>query len=517
MKPKVILIGLDGATWTLLRAFAEDGTMPTIKYFIENGVTGTLLSTIPCYTAPAWTSMVTGLNPGKHGIYGFLRENKIASISYLSCPKIWNILNEHGMSTGIMNVPLTYPPEKIDGFMVPGMLTPNRDDTVWPKNVLKEIEAECGEYIFDIPVDMSKDIKNTSIFNRLRDSLWARHKAFSFLMDKYKPDFSMIVFELPDRIQHLFWKYLNPTTYLYNATFAENVRINAKRLYADLDKVIARLLEKYGNNSYFFLASDHGFTDLNYTLYLNNLFIKKGILQLECFARQIQLVNRALLSFKNRIKLLPENFLKSSYQPYDLRKTIAYASPPFECGVYINQNGIFINREEVKGRVIKALKELKHPLTDDFLNLDIVFKENIYSGPYMELGPDILITIENNTFSISNGLYRRSIFYNREKYPWGIHHKNGIWGAIGPGIKQEYNIWEINITDIFPTILSLYNIPIPSNCDGRVLNECFISELPTSIDDQKTFDHEGQNKQAPYSRNETIEIKRDLRNLGYIE
>ena len=438
MKPKVILIGLDGATWTLLRAFAEDGTMPTIQYFIENGITGTLLSTIPCYTAPAWTSMVTGLNPGKHGIYGFVRENRIASISSLSCPKIWNVLNNYGISTGVMNVPLTYPPEKIDSFMIPGMLTPNRDDTVWPKNVLKEIEAKCGKYIFDVPVDISKDMKDKSIFDRLRNSLQTRAETFYFLMDKYKPDFSMIVFELPDRIQHIFWKYLEPKSHHFNHDIAKNIRANSKQLYADLDKVIARLLEKYGNNSYFFLASDHGFTAQNYTLYLNNLFIKKGVLQLKRFARQIQLVNRVALRLKNRIKLLPENFFKSAYQPYDLSKTIAYASMPFECGVYINQNSVLINREEVKGRVIKALNELKHPLTDDFLNLDIVFKESIYSGPHMELGPDILITVENNTFDISNGLYRRSIFYSREKVPWGCHHRNGIWAAIGPGIRHGH-------------------------------------------------------------------------------
>src|SRR5918992_1055774 len=150
---KAVVIGLDGAAWHLLDPLIEKGVMPRLGAIKERGAAGRLLSTIPTYTPPAWTSAATGVNPGRHGIYGFIdghaqsENQELMHSGKIKAPTIWEIANAQGARVGVYNVPLTYPPRPLDGWMVSGMLTPGfgeqqRGFATWDKGAGEDLEKK---------------------------------------------------------------------------------------------------------------------------------------------------------------------------------------------------------------------------------------------------------------------------------------------------------------------------------------------------------------------------------------
>jgi predicted AlkP superfamily phosphohydrolase/phosphomutase len=127
---RAVVIGLDGAAWHLVDPLIEAGTMPRLESLKARGAWGTLLSTVPTYTPPAWTSAVTGVNPGRHGIYGFYAGNaqserqELMHAGRIRAPTLWDMANSQGLRAGIYNLPLSYPPRPLEGWMVSGMMTP---------------------------------------------------------------------------------------------------------------------------------------------------------------------------------------------------------------------------------------------------------------------------------------------------------------------------------------------------------------------------------------------------------
>ena len=128
---KTAMIGLDGAAWHLVDPLIDAGRMPNLAALKERGAAGVLASTVPTYTPPAWTSAATGVNPGRHGIYGFIEghaQNKGLELVHsgkIRSSTIWQMANAQGATVGVYNLPLTYPPRRLDGWMVSGMMTPS--------------------------------------------------------------------------------------------------------------------------------------------------------------------------------------------------------------------------------------------------------------------------------------------------------------------------------------------------------------------------------------------------------
>jgi len=149
---KVVLIGVDGATPDLIDKWVNEGKLPNFQKLRENGTWGKLKSTTPPFSAPAWTSIVTGCNPGKHGIYGFestgTLEPHLINSRHRKVPAIWSFLTSIGMKSIVVNVPGTYPPEKINGAMITGLLTPSRDSNfTYPKDIKERLtKGDLGEY-----------------------------------------------------------------------------------------------------------------------------------------------------------------------------------------------------------------------------------------------------------------------------------------------------------------------------------------------------------------------------------
>src|ERR1051325_9352411 len=155
--PKVVVIGLDAATWTLINPWMAEGSMPNLAKLMQAGVSGSLQSVLPPITPPAWTSFMTGKNPGKHGIFNFIETEpggyamKYSNATSRRSPTIWKLLNDAGFSVGTMNIPFTYPPEKLNGFQISGMDTPSESSPfIHPPELRDELLPHLGQIHLDI-------------------------------------------------------------------------------------------------------------------------------------------------------------------------------------------------------------------------------------------------------------------------------------------------------------------------------------------------------------------------------
>jgi hypothetical protein len=135
--PRILVIGLDGATYDLLQPMIQAGWLPNVQRALNEGAHGVLRSTVPPLTAPAWTSFQTGLNPGRHGVFSFQRRSRrhalerefVNSTSHRWATRLWHWLAQHGLTSGVINLPMTWPPQPMPtgSYLVSGMETPSTD------------------------------------------------------------------------------------------------------------------------------------------------------------------------------------------------------------------------------------------------------------------------------------------------------------------------------------------------------------------------------------------------------
>ena len=219
-KAKVLIIGLDGATWDLIKPWAEEGKLPTFKKLMEGGVYGNLKSTIPPWTIPAWNCMLTGKNPGKLGVFTFMCRSPDSYVfrPYFLLNKppksVLDIISENGKTVCAVNIPMIHYAYKINGCMVAGWLYHPSRPITYPEELKSELDSITGGYEIDVievevlPHEFKEiEIEGKEAFLKyLYRVTEKRAKATEYLLDKYDWDFFMVVFVGPDRIQHRLWE-----------------------------------------------------------------------------------------------------------------------------------------------------------------------------------------------------------------------------------------------------------------------------------------------------------------------
>lgn len=276
---RVFLLGLDGATWTLLRPWVEEGYLPTLAGLMAGGAAGVLRSTLPPVTPVAWTSMVTGVHPGKHGIFGFVKSQPgryaptVVTSRDRRRPALWNLLDAAGLRSIVVDVPFTYPPDPINGVMIAGLGTPDVSaDFVHPRPLREVILREFGTYPLDIyyrknPEGMLEQAR------RLTDHRFALTR---FLLREFPWEFFMMVLMPPDRISHNFWWVLDPAHPRHDPAEAARLGPLVRDYYRRLDYAVGDLLGRLGSDTAFLVASDHGSGPLCRTAMLGRWLYGQG-------------------------------------------------------------------------------------------------------------------------------------------------------------------------------------------------------------------------------------------------
>jgi len=535
---KVFLLGLDGLTLRIVEPYVQAGLLPNFKKVMEKGAHGILRSTTPAVTGPGWTSMATGKNPGKHGIYEFRRRKGykteiITRNTSVHAEPIWKILSREGKRVVVANVPMTYPPDAVNGIMVSGLMTPGLDTNfVYPAEFKKELLAQIPGYQLDIDsttlfsnIGRKKLMKE--IFKVTEDGRYLMH----YLLEKEPWDFFFYVFVGSDRIQHFMWDKIlsqDPECVHY---------------YQLLDAIVGDLLKRLDDDTVLWIASDHGFCKVDKFFAINSFFHEAGFLDVHekhkskidkpgaTSQKILSAVADVVKSF-HVAKILPDFLVdrlkkllpnpEFTVDLIDWEKTRAFSLLEYGL-VSLNlrgrePNGIVEEHEydRLCTQIKDALLAVTDPETGKTIVKDVLRGHHIYSLEHGDHRPDLIVVMHEG-YRIYVGLGRSILSENRLRRVrvTADHEREGLFAVYGKPINNEKI--EAEIYDLVPTLLYLMGMAIPEDVDGRVLKEIICEEFVEK--NEVKFEKAGKltaSEANTVPEEDEEAITRQLKKLGYL-
>lgn len=511
----MLVIGLDGATWTLLDPLLEQGKLPNLARLISNGSRAALRSCIQPSSEQAWSAFATGKQNGKFGLFGFYQRAKNSyALEYINASHrrgatLWRILSDRGKRVLVVNVPLTWPVEPVNGALISGLMTPGLNSQfTYPPNLRLRLLEALGEYIIDVDIERGEAGMESlgELATRVKHMSELQTRALKWLMQEDPNwEFAMVMHRAPDILCHKFWRYQDPTHPLYNereAALWGNVIADA---FEYLDAQVGELVDSAADKrTSIIVLSDHGFGALTHAVYLNQFFAERGLLT---YRKQYANVLGSLLrtginqlnhplaaAFKQRLfELLPQ--LKSNlhysmaYGNIEWTATRAYAVGTMG-NVYLNvrgrePKGIVApeDYESARDEVIAVMKALHDPETRQPIFDAVYRREEIYHGDALEEAPDVIGLIDGPyhiaavdwrderapTHNIVEKVGKELLFVSDTS---GQHRMDGILVAAGNGFAADAVFaQQPQLIDLAPTILQLLGEAVPKDMDGRVLEE----------------------------------------------
>jgi len=553
MSNKLLVIGLDGASFNVLDPLIEQGYLPNIAKLIAGGSRADLETTFPPITAVAWSSFMTGKNPGKHGIFEFVKRDHhsnrelAVNASFRQGQAIWDLLSEAGQRVIVHNFPCTYPPHEINGLMIADFMTPRgRRDFTYPPPLLAEIEAQFGSYRLHLSQTYAEGNVG-AVLDELFDELEYKAKVTEYLMTRYDWDAFFQYFWGTDRIQHELWHIIDDEHPKHNSEEARAYRARVFEYFSRVDEIVGRLIELGGQDPLVLLASDHGFGPVHKYCSLNIWLLQEGFLKLkpDGLTRVKKLMfsmgltpelafrltrkipeafrpARGVSSQPGASKLLSKFFL--SFNDVDWERSVAFSKGNYG-QIYVNLKGREPQGvvpddqyEAVRNAIIERLRALKDPLTAEGWVGQVFRREDIYSGPLVGDAPDIaFLPADMRHLPLGNADFTSNKFMVDAFGISGCHRMNGVMIANGHGIERASILEAARIYDIAPTLLYLTGQSVPDDMDGRVLTEMISVEyssthpvrLAAAGADQRT-------PGADFSDEDNADVIERLKSLGYV-
>ena len=304
---RLALIGLDCADPDLLRDLLPQ--LPTLSALVEEGSFGRLRSVDPPITIPAWMSMMTGVDPGKFGVYGFRNRAdysytglKIATSAAFRAETVWDVLGRHGLRSILLGIPGTYPPKPVRGLLVSGFLAPGTDSAyTYPAALRDEISRVVGEYILDVRGFRTDD--KPWLIEELRRMTERRFALARHLVMHHDWDFFGMVEIGTDRIHHGLWSHYDKAHRKYDPTSPFHDAIPA--YYRLIDSEIARLLDAMPADTRVLIVSDHGAQRMEGGIGINEWLIQEGYLTLRDYpdkpTRMGELIEAGLVDWSRTV------------------------------------------------------------------------------------------------------------------------------------------------------------------------------------------------------------------------
>lgn len=545
LSSKTVVIGLDSVTFDLITPWIEAGKLPNIKKLMDKGCSGVLKSTVPPLSPVAWTTFLTGMNPAKHGILDFVEpvsnsKERIIFNNRTRCRQkpIWKYLNNAGYRTVMINIPMTYPPEKVDGCMVSGMGTPSSSsEYTYPPDLKNKLIKELGKYIIDLG-GFDTNMKTDDIIKFLHKMVKNRLAATRYLLETTDWDFFMVVFMAIDRAQHKLWKYMDPEFPGVTKQEAKKYGEAILQIHQDIDAAVGTIVSCLDDNTNIVIMSDHGADAVYQSISLNQWLADKGFLAYKKVNSGIfdRIISSALY-YKVCKRFFPGKAKRTAhfFKSIDSSKTKAFFLGAWG-KVFINLKDRFPDGivepgreyEEVRNEIIRELMTLKDPKTGKPVIRKIFKREDIYSGDLFSQAPDLVIEWERGynclipKKDLMQGVRanrRGEVFIPPPKIS-GDHTLKGIFIINSPMVNKNKTNMRAHISDLCPTILYMMDIPIPESMDGKVFVEGF---KETCIKDRplKYYKDDGGSSENDmdyaYSDEESKLVEDRLKDLGYLD
>ncbi len=502
---KVVVVGLDGFTWKTLDSGMFE--MENLESMRKEGAWGKLRSTKPPNTVPAWISIATGVNPGKHGVFDFLRpsgdlSNAIPISSRdIKVETIQQILRRKGKKSVLMNLPGSTPALTDDITL--GSFMSAHTDFIFPKK-MREV-PEVLAYVKMPPHLENEDLKGQleKLLARARQRTITGKRLF-----KEEWDFFFNMYSESDMLQHLVYDKIK------SGNLEESELDDVTAIYGELDKSLGWFLDNSDDETYLMTISDHGFDSYHYKFSLKNYLAEKKMLAYKnaegsgAFpgSRRRKTLNISPIInslYKNNATrkildlmrgtytgiagIIPiGRFVKvSGYRMWvDAAKSSAMPITIDGYGIYLNRkdkfdNGMIDDFEKARDELIEMLRNEVSPLSGKPTFKWVGRADEVYHGEYVKDGPDILIELGDHAI-VGEGHFSKTYYEGVKNY----HDSYGIFAVSGPGIKKG-ELERAHLIDLVPTILHMMRLPVPSHVDGNVLEGIFDSKTEITIEDSR--------------------------------
>ncbi len=504
MKPRVLVFGIDGASHRVVQELLSKDRLPNLARLVAKGSQSVLQSTFPPHTAPGWASMFTGVEPGEHGIYQFWQTQShdyqatVTTIHDFGWEPIWDTLERHGLTVGIVNVPMSHPPKKRkdNGYMITWPLAPTIHYSE-PHNLISELAKHNLHYHSDL-VTMYRGQRD--YFDQAVEFTQGRTQSILYLMEHYPVDALFVVYTEVDRVSHYYWGD--------DIQQAEKI----EQIYEETDRALGKLLDELPEETLVFVTSDHGFGHCSKNVNIHYFLEQNGFTNITFVPGEDEVELNSSDNFIGEEFSSWHTSSRRYYRSINWDKTQAYMPTPGCFGINLNlcgreRQGI-VNPGEHASEITRQLQEsFKQLVDDDNIPLfDLLPREEVYKGHRLEDAPDLILMPRKHWDIMPHTNLDQQLFSPPTQE--AIHRMDGIMFAQGSGIPKS-QLSGAKIEDITPTILSLLNLPVQEELTGRCL---FDTPTPIKYEPARRLIKENN---TSLSNSEQDLLKKRLKDLGY--
>ena len=439
---RVVFIGIDGMPYTFMKRLIDEGKAPNAARLAQQGSLLRMDSMWPWVSSVAWSTMMTGVNPAKHNIFGFIDRDPatyqqfIPTSRHMKARTLWEVLSDAGKRVVVVNVPVTYPPRQVNGILVAGFLSPTLDKAVYPPSYVATLKS-LG-YIVDADPWKARESKDLAL-QEVNAALDARVRTLFHLFDHEDWDYLHVHIMETDRLHHFLWQQMEEEHPIYAPAFYD--------FYRRIDDTLGQLADKLDGNTTLMWMADHGFCSIKKEIYVNRWLMDQGWLKL----RNVP---------PDRKKGLDE------IDP----SSVAYSLDPGRVVIRLQgreKEGCVspgAEYESLRDEIASAALELREPESGEPIFQAAFKREELYHGPYLDQAADLILAPYDG-YDPKGSLYKETLTYKGDELV-GMHtYDDAMLYVGGRDIPQN----RFSVLNVMPTILALMDMPPPPDLDGESL------------------------------------------------
>jgi predicted AlkP superfamily phosphohydrolase/phosphomutase len=438
-RPRVFVFGLDGTPCSWLRAETAAGRLPNLAVLFRSSSLVSMRSSLPSVSSTAWTTFLTGRDPGGHGVFGFMdcrpesHEFSFPNLQQVTVPAIWDLLGTCGKRSVLLNVPGTYPARPVEGVLISGFVAPSLERSVHPLHLLPRLKA----------MGYRTDLDNWAArgsFEVLEAELFAsferRAEATRMLLAEEPWDLFVTVLTETDRLYHFLWNAM--------AAGEERALDLFHRFHARVDEFAGWLFDTLPDGTELIALSDHGFAAVHRSVFTNAWLREHGYLAFDTDQpKGLARISPGSTAFS----LDPGRFYvnRAGRRP---RGSVA----PDDSG-------------EVVERLVDDLADLRDPGTGEPVYGRLLRREDAYHGPFAPLGPDVVLTLRPG-YELKASSGARSVFGPPGDGLGGMHTADDAFLCVRGATLRD---GPYDLHDLAPTILELLGVEPQGFQGGSVI------------------------------------------------